>query len=135
MVSASLLLLQTFGRVCYRVLGSVNLTNSSVVYISDQVVILDFDLNATTFRCACVHGSHFDLRRKLLWMSLNSDFSYNMLLVGDFNAVLGAHERRSSVLPEPNSCRDFREFIDAGWKFLSRVIGTLGGVVFIWRTM
>lgn len=34
-----------------------------------------------------------------------------LMCIGDFNAVCGAHERRSTVMPQQIACRDFENFI------------------------
>ncbi|KAL8462693.1 hypothetical protein ACS0TY_033640 [Phlomoides rotata] len=48
---------------------------------------------------------------------------WSALLVGDFNAVLGAHERISLRVPNNVSCADFRDFIEQEELFEVKAVG------------
>lgn len=83
-----------------------------VVLSSDQVVIVSFDYQGTSVTLAVVHGSSYHTRRHVLWSSLLAFCTGSTFLVlGDFNAVKGAHERRSLILPRAVACREFVQFI------------------------
>ncbi|XP_057774812.1 uncharacterized protein LOC130993791 [Salvia miltiorrhiza] len=86
---------------------------TSVIFTSDQSVILDCRWNNLDFRIAMVHGSNCHIARRQLWVDLLNHIHGAMIFMGDFNAITGAHERLSTVVPNRSSCKEFRQFIDA----------------------
>lgn len=46
------------------------------------------------------------------WNDIRNLALHDLLLVGDFHAVLGAHERAGGAVPLPVSCSDFRNFLE-----------------------
>lgn len=60
-----------------------------------------------------VHAHAHYIQRRRLWSDIIPFASPPLLVIGDFNAVLGAHERRSTVLPSRISCEEFRNLIDS----------------------
>ncbi|XP_057791433.1 uncharacterized protein LOC131008538 [Salvia miltiorrhiza] len=64
------------------------------------------------FRVAIIHGANDAVLRRKLWAGLLNFTDGNTVFIGDFNAVKGAHERISGVLPSRSSCEDFCKFID-----------------------
>ncbi|WCJ39165.1 DNAse I-like superfamily protein [Euphorbia peplus] len=93
-----------------------SLNHFSVVSCSDQFVLLQTTiLNSSHFVCL-VYGSVWPIQRQNLYseiIDLKRRLTGNWLLLGDFNAVLGAHERRGQP-PPARPCREFREFLDNG---------------------
>ncbi|XP_057774946.1 uncharacterized protein LOC130993927 [Salvia miltiorrhiza] len=86
---------------------------TSVVFSSSQAVVVDCYWQNRNFRVAVIHGSNDVRERRILWADLLSVISRNTVFIGDFNAVKGANERISSVLPCRRACQDFCEFIEA----------------------
>jgi hypothetical protein len=84
--------------------------NSTLVFASDQCVVLQIQsLNAVVY-VAAIYANNSYLARRHLWADLtrlHSQFIGPWLFLGDFNAVLGAHEKRGKRLPPKNSCDDF----------------------------
>ncbi|KAL8537668.1 hypothetical protein ACS0TY_012702 [Phlomoides rotata] len=58
-----------------------------------------------------IHAACDYVGRRALWQYIVDLHCNNLCLIGDFNAVLGAHERHSSHVPNGVSCADFRVFI------------------------
>ncbi|XP_057811732.1 uncharacterized protein LOC131025969 [Salvia miltiorrhiza] len=83
-----------------------------LVFSSDQTVIADCHWNSLDFRLALVHGASTHVERRTLWADLIGFSADNMVILWDFNAVKGAHERISSCMPSQTSCREFCDFID-----------------------
>ncbi|KAL8459386.1 hypothetical protein ACS0TY_036760 [Phlomoides rotata] len=61
--------------------------------------------------------------RRALWQYIADLHCNNLCLIGDFNAVLGAHERHSSHAPNGVSCADFRRFIERKLLFEVEAVG------------
>ncbi|XP_057791084.1 uncharacterized protein LOC131008189 [Salvia miltiorrhiza] len=87
--------------------------STDVVFSSDQVVIVDCVWRTRQFCTAIVHGSSSHLERRQLWMDIINHLVRDFVVIGDFNAVKGAHERSSNCLPNATACADFCDFIDA----------------------
>ncbi|XP_057811447.1 uncharacterized protein LOC131025669 [Salvia miltiorrhiza] len=85
---------------------------ASVVFSSSQVVIVDCSWHSLDFRVAVVHGSNDHIERRALWCDLLRFAEGCTVFIGDFNAVKGAHERRSNIAPPRASCLEFGSFID-----------------------
>ncbi|XP_057790850.1 uncharacterized protein LOC131007957 [Salvia miltiorrhiza] len=84
----------------------------SLIMSTEQMVIVDILFSSYSFRVAIVHGSCNYITRRILWDDISSCMVPQMVILGDFNAVLGAHERRGRRLPSRISSRDFQAFID-----------------------
>ncbi|XP_057792980.1 uncharacterized protein LOC131009580 [Salvia miltiorrhiza] len=85
---------------------------STVVFSSDQIVVVDCFWNSLHFRIGIVHGSNEQIPRRDLWADILRLITANTIVIGDFNAIKGAHERISTVLPHRGSCSDFCNFIN-----------------------
>lgn len=71
------------------------------------------------------------LVRRDLWQELSSlyqNFSGPWIAIGDFNAVLGSHEKRGGGLPSKLSCDDFNDW--SNYNSLSHI--PTKGVQFTW---
>lgn len=84
----------------------------TVALSSEQLVVIDMKLQGKDVRVAFVHGSNSYVVRRSLWHDLTHSLSPNCVYIGDFNALLGAHERRGNA-PAEISCREFRLFIES----------------------
>ena len=80
---------------------------------SDQEITLDFGNSLSGFRISFIYANVLVSARKRLWDSLSSiaPSDKSWLLIGDFNAILGAHERSGGRLPNSSSCADFANMI------------------------
>ena len=76
---------------------------------SDQEISLDFTSGSSNFRITFVYANVNVSARRRLWQLLPSlalsDTPW--LIIGDFNAIRGAHERRGGNPPNNSSCLDF----------------------------
>lgn len=87
--------------------------NAQVLLSTNQLVLVSFDFQNTSVMMAVVHGHACHIQRRQLWYTLLPYCTGSPLIVmGDFNAVKGAHERRSSMLPRAIACREFVQFMD-----------------------
>ncbi|XP_057803363.1 uncharacterized protein LOC131018665 [Salvia miltiorrhiza] len=86
---------------------------NNVIYASDQVVILDCVWRSHFFKVAVVHGASTYVARRKLWMDILSFATAKYVILGNFNAVKGAHERSSNCRPNAASCEEFCAFIDS----------------------
>ncbi|XP_057808979.1 uncharacterized protein LOC131023456 [Salvia miltiorrhiza] len=78
-----------------------------------NVVIVDYLWRSRQFRVAIVHGSSSHLERRSIWIDILPHVASCYVVMGDFNAVKGAHERSSNCRLNAASCGEFCEFIDA----------------------
>ncbi|XP_057803087.1 uncharacterized protein LOC131018376 [Salvia miltiorrhiza] len=85
---------------------------TTILFSSDQVVVSNCTWQNLCFRVAVIHGANDAVLRRNLWADLLNYIDGNTVFIGDFNAVKGAHERLSTVLPSRSSCADFCRFID-----------------------
>ena len=68
------------------------------------------------YSIATVYATTYHMRRRQLWADLTHHqwcFQGPCLIIGDFNAILGAHEKRDSRSPLPLSCEDFLNWTNA----------------------
>ena len=84
-----------------------------VRYDSSQCLVLEYVCNDRKIYIAGIYASTNYLLRRQLWAELTGLQNFYVapwIFVGDFNAILGAHERRGRRLPSSISCNDFH-----GW--------------------
>lgn len=84
--------------------------NPDIVASTSQHVSLTYTSNSNTFGISAVYASTSYLQRKILWNDLIN--CHNLLSIpwctlGDFNAIIGAHEHRGATPPAPISMNDF----------------------------
>ena len=90
-----------------------NLPN--IIVISSQSITVEMMVDNFTCYLTFVYAATSYIDRRFLWqelISLSSLCSCPWLLVGYFNAILGAHERHSGGLPLGTSCSDFSSMIN-----------------------
>ncbi|XP_057779784.1 uncharacterized protein LOC130998382 [Salvia miltiorrhiza] len=93
--------------------GSIQaMDNVSKESWADEVIIVECSWQSLDFCVVVVHGSNDHIERRVLWCDLLRYASGCTVFIGDFNAVKGAHERRSSIFPLRASCLEFGSFID-----------------------
>ncbi|XP_057811613.1 uncharacterized protein LOC131025845 [Salvia miltiorrhiza] len=84
-----------------------------IIFSSGQVIIMNCIWSSHSFKVAVVHGDNDYTNRRQLWIDLLTHLTGNAIMMGDFNAVKGAHERSSDCLPNATACTEFSDFIDA----------------------
>lgn len=81
-----------------------------------QHAFVHFNVNGITHGISFVYVATTVVERRSLWLSLaheTSIFAGPHLILGDFNAVLGAHEKIGGILPQRSSCEEFQAMVDA----------------------
>ncbi|KAK9912795.1 hypothetical protein M0R45_036636 [Rubus argutus] len=94
---------------------SANVSSPLVVSSSSQHLFLQFNVGGVLHGMVFVYAATTVVKRRSLWQSLAlvcSAFSGPLLILGDFNAVLGAHEKFGGNLPRLVSCDEFLAMVD-----------------------
>ncbi|KAL2322620.1 hypothetical protein Fmac_026999 [Flemingia macrophylla] len=89
--------------------------SSRVLFEEDQFVIISVQVQGSNLYIAFVYASTSYLTRRSLWSRLHiivDSLPGAWLFVGDFNAVMGAHEKKGGNLPSDTSCSEFVEWIN-----------------------
>jgi hypothetical protein len=76
-------------------------------FVSSQCIAFEYSYNNAKVYVAAVYAHTSYLIRRQLWADLTllqSQYVGPWLFVGDFNAILGAHEKRGKRLPSKISC-------------------------------
>ncbi|KAL8495044.1 hypothetical protein ACS0TY_019266 [Phlomoides rotata] len=94
-----------------------------VIGSSEQVILVQAQLNLLDCTLGFIHADCDYVGRRALWQYIADLQCNNLCLIGDFNAVLGAHERHSSHAPNGISCADFRGFIERELLFEVEAVG------------
>ena len=87
-----------------------NDVSSTVLFVSDQCIALQISCHQSRVYIAAIYASTLYLKRRQLWADLThlqGRFHGPWLFLGDFNAVMGAHEKRGRCPPSNLSCLDF----------------------------
>jgi len=104
---------------------------ATVIFVSDQCIALEISCYQSTVYIAAVYASTYYLHRRQLWddlTHLQGCFLGLWLFIGDFNAILGAHEKRGRRPPPSLSCEDFLNWTNAN---ILNHLSTLGSF-FTW---
>jgi hypothetical protein len=89
---------------------------ATVIFVSDQCIALKISRFQSTVYIAGIYASNYYLKRRQLWADLThlqGCFQGPWLFIGDFNAILGAHEKRGKRPPPNLSCEDFLNWSNA----------------------
>jgi hypothetical protein len=87
-----------------------------VIFVSSQCLVLEYICRGTRLYIAGIYASTSYLLRRNLWANLTrlqNSLIGPWIFLGDFNAVLGAHEKRGRRLPPSLSCNDFMSLTNA----------------------
>lgn len=84
----------------------------SFSFTSSQCVVLNCVHPNFNYLVAFVHASNSYVKRRELWSDLMQFCDDSLITMGDFNAVLGMHERIGLSVPLRVSCTEFSTFID-----------------------
>jgi hypothetical protein len=83
---------------------------ATVIFVSDQCIALEVSCFQSTVYIAAIYANNYYVNRRQLWADLThlqGCFQGPWLFMGDYNAVLGAHEKRGRRPPPSLSCEDF----------------------------
>ncbi|XP_058782945.1 uncharacterized protein LOC131657578 [Vicia villosa] len=86
-----------------------------IIHCSDQFVAFSLVIDNSCVFIASVYASTNAINRKLLWADLSSllvNHPAPWCFLGDFNAILGAHEHRGRISPSRSSISDFRDWFN-----------------------
>ena len=86
--------------------------NQSIVLNTNQVVIIKVVFCGEELLFGFVHGHCRYVDRRQLWSDVQSLNAGNLMLVGDFNITLGAHERTGFGSHSRAAIQDFCTFLD-----------------------
>lgn len=90
--------------------------NPTHIYVSRPHTHLSFSVESQQVHVARIYASTNPATRKELWRYLQDTINGKAapwLLIGEFNATLGAHEQRGRIVPSTASCADFRNWTDS----------------------
>ncbi|KAL6224666.1 hypothetical protein ACLB2K_003521 [Fragaria x ananassa] len=97
------------------VFRSLNLSAPTLISSSSQHLFVQFLVGGIAHGLVFVYAATTSVARRPLWSEIeliNSSFTGPLLLVGDFNAILGAHEKSGGRLPTRVSCHEFQHMVD-----------------------
>ena len=96
------------------ILVSNRISRPSIVSNTEQEITLEFAIQTNDFCVTFVYASVLPNTRRGLWDQLRhlSSSQKPWMIMGDFNAVLGAHEKMGGNLPNTRSCEDFALMIE-----------------------
>ncbi|KAL6212117.1 hypothetical protein ACLB2K_017338 [Fragaria x ananassa] len=83
----------------------------TVIGSSPQQITIQFSIDGTLTQFSFVYAATTMRLRKTLWselLNLRQSITVLWMVIGDFNAVLGAHESSGGGTPNRSSCEDFR---------------------------
>lgn len=81
-----------------------------------KCLIFNSLFNSSTCFFTLVYVATTYIKRRDLWAdfeSIHSSVDGSWIVIGDFNAVIGAHEKRGGRLPCRTSCDEFKSMTDA----------------------
>jgi len=87
--------------------------NVNILHNSAQCMAFSYIYDNTLIHIAAVYASTLYTTRRTLWLDLSALLHDNhgpWLFVGDFNSILGAHERLEGRPPLQISCAEFRDW-------------------------
>jgi len=90
--------------------------NLIVIFVSAQCIALEIPWKQSSVYIVAVYASMSSLNRRQLWLELThlqGCFQGPWLFLGDFNAIMGVHEKRGRRPPPSASCLDFMHWLNA----------------------
>lgn len=87
-----------------------------VISVSNQFIAISLLWDGHVIYVATIYACTTYILRRALWFdlaNLQQSYSGPWLFIGDFNAVLGAHEKRGGNLPLDISCEEFKAWSDS----------------------
>jgi hypothetical protein len=99
-----------------------------VIFVSDQCIALEIPGAPSSVYMAAIYASTNYLKHRQLWADLThlqGCFQGPWMFIGDFNAVIGALEKRGHHPPPPISCSVFLQWTNANILFHLPTLGSL----------
>lgn len=93
------------------VLYSTDYCSPTVISSSGQQVTFQTSFEGVLSQFTIVYAATTSTLRRVLWcdlLNIRSNTTMPWMAIGDFNAILGAHEQMGGHLPARTSCEDFR---------------------------
>lgn len=82
--------------------------HATIIFVSDQCIALEISCFQCSVFIAAIYASNF-----YLVILMQGCFVGPWLFIGDFNAILGAHEKRGRRPPQNLSCEDYLNWSNA----------------------
>lgn len=94
---------------------SKDISPPCIISSTVQQITLSFSMDHCNCAISFVYASTSYIKRRDLWKEIrdiNSSISDAWMLIGDFNAVLGAHEKNGGCPPPRIYCSEFQDMSD-----------------------
>lgn len=104
----------------------------SVIFMSTQCIALEFTCQQSSVYVAAVYASNSYISRRQLWADLTHlqrCFQGPWVFIGDFNVVMGTHEKRGRRPPLAIACLEFVHWTNAN--LLTHL--PISGPLFTWH--
>ncbi|KAL8535234.1 hypothetical protein ACS0TY_011018 [Phlomoides rotata] len=88
------------------------INNSRIIYSSDQYILIETNISSHAWYFGFVHARYTHIPRRDLWSSICAHAATPMCIMGDFNVVLGAHERSRGAGNPTRPSQEFHNFLD-----------------------
>ncbi|KAL8488063.1 hypothetical protein ACS0TY_024371 [Phlomoides rotata] len=95
---------------------SEHISNTRIICSTDQCIILETSISSHTWCFSFVHARSTHIPRRELWTSICSHMGTPLCVMGDFNVVLGAHERSRGAQYMDHS-HHFLTMVAESWSF------------------
>ncbi|KAL8546688.1 hypothetical protein ACS0TY_006424 [Phlomoides rotata] len=89
-----------------------HLENSRILHSSDQCILLETIAHSHTWCFGFVHARSTHIPRRDLWVDITVHVNRSLCVMGDFNVVLGAHERSRGARNPARPTQEFMAFMD-----------------------
>lgn len=89
--------------------------SKTVIWNGQQQITVSTSFDNKDCFCTFIYASTSYLSKRFLWQELQTmrtSFSNPWMMIGDFNVVLGGHEKQGGCLPHSSSCSDFQAMSD-----------------------
>ncbi|KAL8523469.1 hypothetical protein ACS0TY_013432 [Phlomoides rotata] len=91
---------------------SEHINNSRIIHSSIQYILIETTVSTHTWCFGYVHARSTHIPRRELWSSICAYTANPLCIMGDFNVVLGAHERSRGARNPSLPSQEFRAFLD-----------------------
>ncbi|KAL8546865.1 hypothetical protein ACS0TY_006542 [Phlomoides rotata] len=89
-----------------------HIDHSRIIHSSDQCILFETSVNSHAWCFGFVHARSTHVLRRELWTSICSHADQPLCVMGDFNVVLGAHERSRGARKPARPSQEFISFLD-----------------------
>jgi len=84
--------------------------NVTILHNAPQCIVISFIDEGTPIFIAIIYASTFYINRRALWLELSMLIENHLgpwMFIGDFNSILGAHEKLGGRIPLNIACSEF----------------------------